>query len=178
MKNRISLWALSLLFTALFLAPQAHAWAVSCSNADFSGNYVANYTGVGGGAGVETLTSDGNGHITTFSTSVYGFNIPFTLWPSQTVGAKDASSTLPPQIPQQAVANELGQGTYVVNPDCSMTLILNPSHFNCFAPPVSQAPGYCYFPIHWDVELVDGGKGFIFITTDTGVGAWGAGVHL
>jgi len=136
MTNRITLWALGLLITTVFLAPQAQAWGVSCSNANFSGNYVANYTSIAsGGSGVEVLTSDGAGHVTAFSASVYNFNIPFTLWPAQTVGAKDASSTLPPQIPQQAAATEVGQGTYVVNADCSMTLILRPSHFNCFAPP-------------------------------------------
>ena len=184
MKNRISLWALGLLFTALFLMPQA--WGATCTNASFSGNYVANYQFIlQESVGVEVLSADGAGHVTAFSASGYVFNIPFTLWPAATINPYEATHNQPqdgepPQIPQQAAVNEIGQGTYVVNPDCSMTLIMHPSHFNCFAPPLvkEEETQTCWFPIHWDVELVEGGHGFYFITTDQGVAAVGAGVHL
>jgi len=186
MKNWISLWALGLLFTAVFLLPQA-AQAQACTNATFSGKYVFNLTYMGsspqyvsyGGATVEVLTADGAGNITLFNGTGYAVNIPFTLLPEPTVGAKDPDDTNPPQVPQQPFATESGQGTYVVNPDCTMALTLHPSNFNCFAPTgVANDFNGCVFPIHWDVFLAKGGTVFYAITTDQGVNDYGAGAKL
>jgi len=162
MKNRTSLWALGLLSTALFLLPTA-AHAQACTNASFSGTFQVNGAGIFGPVSEGTLVADGAGNLT-FSLTAFAYNLfPGSVLPAPTVPVPpNTSPTLPPQKPQAPIANEVGSGHYVVSSDCTMTLTLNASHFNCYS------GGYCLFPIHYDATLVRGGTAFFFLATDSG----------
>jgi len=154
MKNRISLWALGLLFTALFLMPQA--WGATCTNASFSGTYAYNEAGVFlfATANVGTLTADGAGN---FTFSEAAFN---TLFPGSLLGGGSQLS------------NETATGTYIVNGDCTFTLTFHPSNMNCYS------HGPCLFPIHFDGVLVRGATAFYIIATDPVVQGSGAGIKI
>jgi hypothetical protein len=176
MKKQISLWALCLLVTVLLLLP--HAAQAQCTNATFSGTYqfgTANLNGSAVIAGI--VTADGAGNLTMISEAGYIFPAsPGALYASPVY--PPASPKIPnnptPGAPQQPFVQDINQGTYQVNPDCTMSLVFHPSEFTCY----EDSPGPCAFWVHAQAVLMRGGSAFYVFATDPAIFLTGAGIQI
>lgn len=163
MKNHISLWAICLLATALFLLPQAAQ--AQCTLASLTGTYQFNEAAVPfilpfvAEDSVGTLTADGAGNFT-FTDTAWGL----------TLGGFVSGGLLP--IPGTKILSEsIYAGSYQVNPNCTMSMTFHSSNNNCFT-------GNCFFPIHFQAVIVKGGTAFFMIDNDPGLMGSGVGVKI
>jgi hypothetical protein len=169
MKNQTGFWAVCLLAAALFLLPQAAQ--AQCSLASLSGNYVFNNAAISfvispviANVMVGTMTADGAGHIT-FTETAFALDLQ--------LGFPAGPTALLPIPGTKIMSESTYTGTYLVGPDCRAALTLQSSNFNCL-----EGTSGCFFPIHFDLVLVRGGKSFYLIDSDPGFLASGAGTHI